>query len=148
MRTLLMIALSALGTTACWLTPAQQREETLVREARAMNDDLRWERYEQVSKSMPPEDGRLFLHRANAVAEELVMGDSDVESITFGVPSTTAVVVAKLSWYYKRDGVVKSTTVEQRWKQEGGLWVLVKQRRLRGERFPLVTEPVAPAPEP
>jgi hypothetical protein len=140
------IALPGLIFAACLMTPGQQREETLVREARMFNDDLRWSRYEQMVKAMPADEGPLFLGRANAVGEDLDFGDNDVVSITFGSPSETAVVVVKIDWFYKRDLVVRSTTLEQRWRFEDGRWSMIKQRRLRGDRFPLVTEPVAPPP--
>jgi hypothetical protein len=148
-RTGLLAVPIALFVGACLLSPVQQREETLVREARMFNDDLRWARYEELAKAMPPEEGPLFLGRVGAVGEDLALGDSDVVSITFGTPSETAVVVAKIEWYYKRDLVVKSTTLEQRWQLKSGRWSMVKQRRIRGDRFPLVTEPLAtgaPAP--
>ncbi len=133
-----------IATAACVITPAQRREETLAREAHMFNDDLRWSRYEQAVRSLPPDEAPLFMGRVNAVGEELTWGDSDVVSITFGVPSETAVVVVKVDWYYRRDQIVKSTTLEQRWQFTDGRWSMIKQRRLRGDRFPLVTEPVTP----
>ncbi len=145
----LAIALASavtLSLAACMITPAQRREETLARETHMFNDDLRWSRYEQAAKALPADEIPLFLGRANLIGEELVWGDSDVVSITFGTPSTTAVSVVKVDWYYRRDQIVKSTTLEQRWQFADEHWTMIKQRRLRGERFPLVTEPVAAIP--
>ena len=52
-------------------------------------------------------------------------------------------MVAKFEWYHKRDPRVRATTVEQRWEHRDGDWRVVKLRRTRGERFGLVTEPIA-----
>ena len=48
----------------------------------------------------------------------------------------------KLEWYNKSDPSVRQATLQQRWELRGGRWMMMKQRRLRGDRFPLVPEPV------
>ena len=146
MRLLALFAVVALNA-ACAMTPAQRREENLVREARTFNDDLRWQRYEQLSESLPPEEARLLQSRAEAMGDDLAMADYDVTSITFAPGSEAANVVVKFSWYSKRATTLHETTVDQRWEYQSGRWVLVKQRRARGERFPLIPEP-APPPAP
>ncbi len=142
-RFVLAVSLAA-ATAGCMMTPAQRREETLVRESAMFNDDLRWSRFEQAARSLPADEAPLFLGRANSVVDELSFGDCDIQNVSFGTPSETATLVVKIDWYYKRDQIVKSTTLEQRWKMVEGRWTMIKQRRLRGDRFPLVTEPVAP----
>ncbi len=133
----------ALLLGAC-LTPTQRREESLVREARMFNDDLRWGRYEQLVLSLPREDAQLMLARASAVGDDLVLADYEVLSITFGRASESATVIAKVEWYTRRTPTVRSTTLEQRWEQRSGKWLCIGLRRQRGERFPLVPEPIAP----
>lgn len=130
----------AFGSAGC-LTPAQRREDALVRMARDLNDDLRWGRWSAVAQVLPPEEARGFLSRANAIGEELVMADYEVTAIDFGTPSDTATSQVKLDWYTQREPTVKKTTIEQRWKYKGGTWVLIEQRRTKGERFPLLLEP-------
>jgi hypothetical protein len=142
-RALLLLALGG-----C-MTPGQRREDTLIREARMFNDDLRWARWEQVTASLPPDEGRLFLDRAHAVGDDLVMADFEVTSITFAPRSEAATVAVSLQWYTRRASIVHSTALEQRWEFRDGRWLVAKQRRVRGDRFPLVPEPVAPpAPPP
>jgi hypothetical protein len=135
------------GVLVCWacITPAQRREDTLVREARMFNDDLRWTRWESMTAAMPKEDAAAFLGRVSAVEKEIELADYEVTSITFGPRSETATVAVKLDWFWRRDMLLKSTHLEQAWEQRNGRWTMVKQRRTRGERFPLVTEP-QPAP--
>lgn len=134
-------ALAVLLGAAC-LTPTQRREETLVREARMFNDDLRWGRYEQLTASLPREEAQALLARVDAVAEDLVMADYEVTSITFHTGSEAATSMVKLDWYTRARPTLRSTTLEQRWEYKNGKWVCVKQRRVRGDRFPLVIEPL------
>jgi hypothetical protein len=141
------VAALALLLGACF-TPTQRREEALVREARQLNDDLRWARYDAVVRALADEEAASFARRASAVGEELVLADSEVTSIRFGTPSETATSVVALDWYTKRDPVVRKTTLEQDWRFRDGRWLVIKQRRVRGERFPLVSEPAAAAPGP
>jgi hypothetical protein len=128
---------------AC-MTPTQRREDTLIREARTFNDDLRWARYDQLTASLPPEEAPLFMARANAVGDDLVLADYEVTSITFAPDSEKATVGVSIQWYTRRASIVHSTTLEQRWELRNGRWLVAKQRRVRGDRFPLVPEPAAP----
>lgn len=131
---------------ACMMTPNQQREDTLIREARTFNDDLRWARYDQISASLPRDEAPLFLARANAVGDDLVMADFEVTSINFGPRSETATVGVSLQWYTRRASILHSTSIEQRWELRAGRWLMAKQRRVRGDRFPLVLEPMTAPP--
>ncbi len=127
-------------------TPAQRREEMLTREARMFDDDFRWGRWEHVAPVMSPEEGQLFAKRAEEVRDEFIIADSDFQSLKFGSPSDQATATVKLDWYWKRDMVVHQTVIEQTWEYREGRWLCSKLRRLRGDRFPMVTEPVKPPP--
>lgn len=146
LQALVLLMASGVLAAAC-LTPGQRREDTLLRNARFYNDDVRWGRYEKAAEALPAEDAARFLERARFVAEDLVMGDSEVLSVKFGNPSDTAVTEVKVEWYGKRDTTVRSATIEQSWEFRAGRWVLVKERRVRGDRFPLVLEPASPSAE-
>lgn len=83
------------------------------------------------------------------VDEDLVMADYEVTTIKFLSGSQAATVDVKLEWYTKTEPSVRRATLQQRWEHRGGRWMMIKQRRVRGDRFPLVPEPVAaPAAEP
>ncbi|MBN2575460.1 MAG: hypothetical protein JXP73_12925 [Deltaproteobacteria bacterium] len=132
------------GVLGCF-TPTQRREEDLVQNARLWNDDFRWGRWDIVGQSMTAEENALFQERRNLVDEDLVIADYEVTAIRFHKGSQTATVDVKLEWYRKSDPSVRHATLQQRWEHRGGRWMMIKQRRVRGERFPLVPEP---APEP
>jgi hypothetical protein len=111
------------------------------------NDDLRWARWDSMGTSMPAEDKRLLLERVDLVANDLVMCDYEVKSVHFDTGSSGASVTVAIEWYLKNDPSLRKATLEQKWESRNGRWMMTKQRRSHGDRFPLVTEPVAkPAP--
>lgn len=140
------LALLGLALAGCF-SAAQRREEDLMRDARIFNDDLRWARWESMGTSMPAEDKRLLLERVDLVANDLVMCDYEVKSVHFDTGSSGASVTVAIEWYLKNDPSLRKATLEQKWESRNGRWMMTKQRRSHGDRFPLVTEPVAkPAP--
>ncbi len=138
----LVLAATVAATAGCMGT-SQRREDTLVRLARMFNDDWRWARWDAMTTAMTSEDAATFRQRVQNIEDELVLTDYEVTSVTFATGSETATVVTKFEWYYKRDPRVRATTVEQRWEHRSGDWRVVGLRRTRGERFGLVTEPIA-----
>jgi hypothetical protein len=134
---------AALIAGGCMMGATQQREENLVRTARLFNDDLRWARYEQMTGSMPVDEARAFTKRVELVRDELVIADFEVTSITFAQGSDKATVTVALEWYTKREPTVRATTLEETWEHRPAGWMMVKQRRTRGDRFPLTPEALA-----
>jgi hypothetical protein len=128
---------SALGC----MTPSQRREDDLVRDARMFNDDFRWGRWDILGQSMTPEENALFQARKDLVDTDLVIVDYEVTAVRFMEHSEAATVDVKLEWYKKSDPSVRQATLQQRWELRGGRWMMIKQRRARGDRFPLVPEP-------
>jgi hypothetical protein len=134
-----LMAVVLLSSFAC-VTPAAQKRQTFTRIARTFNDDLRWARYESAASQMQPQEAMLFLRRVDLVEDELVVGDIEVTNVVFDDEKEQATSTAKLQWYTKRDPIVRQTVLTQLWDSSAGGWLLLEQRRLRGERFPLVTE--------
>jgi hypothetical protein len=135
------------GMLGC-MTPTQRREDDLIRDARMFNDDFRWGRWEVLGQSMTPEENILFQARKNLVDTDLVIVDYEVVGVHFMDRSEAATVDVKLEWYKKSDPSVRQATLQQRWELRGGRWMMIKQRRARGDRFPLVPEPVTEKPAP
>ena len=138
----LRLAFLALALLGC-LSATQRREDDLIRDARMFNDDLRWARWDQMGATMPPDEKRFFLARVELVGTDLVMCDFEVKSVNFDTGSNAATVSAYVEWYMKTDPNVRHVTLEQRWESRNGRWLMVKQRRSHGDRFPLVTEPLS-----
>jgi hypothetical protein len=138
----LLLVVSALGC----MTPTQRREDDLMHDARMWNDDFRWGRWDIVGQTMTAEENKLFQERKNLVDEDLVIVDYEVLAIHFLQQSEAATVDVKLQWYKKAEETVRHATLQQRWERRAGRWMMIKQRRVRGDRFPLVPEPVEEKP--
>jgi hypothetical protein len=136
-----LLAGAALG---CF-TPAQRREDSLVRVAREFNDGVRWRRNQDVVAHLTAEEGERFVARARAVGEDVEVADQEVSSIRFLEGGQSAVVTVDLTWINTRRALVHKTVVAQQWRLQDGRWVCAEQRRVHGERFPLVPEPAAAA---
>ncbi len=147
-RSLAVLAL-LLAAAGC-VTPTQRREEDLMLNARMWNDDFRWGRWDIVGQSMTPDENELFQERRREVDEDLVIVDYEVTSVRFLQQSQAATVEVNLEWYRKTDPSVRRAALQQRWEHRNGRWMMIKQRRIRGDRFPLVPEPARPdaAPSP
>jgi hypothetical protein len=134
------LALLGLALAGC-LSASQRRQDDLMRDARMFNDDLRWARWDQMGSAMQAEDRRLLLERVDLVGSDLVICDYEVKNVHFDAGSSAATVTVFVEWYSKADPSVRNTTIEQRWESRDGRWLMIKQRRSHGARFPLVTEP-------
>jgi hypothetical protein len=136
---------STLALLACALgcmTPTQRREDDLTHDARMWNDDFRWARWDIVGQSLTPDENALFQERRNLVGDDLVIADYEVTAVHFMEHSHAATVDVTLQWYKKSDPTVRQSTLQQRWEHRAGRWLMIRQRRTRGDRFPLVPEPV------
>ena len=140
-RTFALSLLLVAGVLSC-MTGTQRREDDLVQNARLWNDDFRWGRWDIVGQSMTAEENKLFQERKNLIEADLVIVDYEVTSIHFLQQSEAATVEVKLEWYRKAEETVRHATLQQRWERRSGRWLMIKQRRVRGDRFPLVPEPV------
>jgi outer membrane murein-binding lipoprotein Lpp len=135
-----LAALTAATLSAGCMTPAQEKQDNLLRNSRELNNDIRWARYDTAAAHFEAAEGLRFLGRADLVAEELIIADHEMTSIKFDEPPVKAKTVAQFEWYMKNDLVIHKTLVEQSWELMSGTWRITSQRRLRGQRFPLVPE--------
>ena len=143
-----MVATLLLGVVAlafACATPAENRREGLVKSAREYNDGLRWRRYQDVTPHLAADEAQAFLVRAGALGDDFQMADQEVSSIRFENDGLRAAVTVQFTWYSQRRGLVRSTVVSQDWRYGEGRWLCAAQRRLSGDRFPLVPEPLAAA---
>ncbi|MGD0836573.1 MAG: hypothetical protein ABSB49_08020 [Polyangia bacterium] len=145
-----LLALLVLVQVGACFAPAQRREDDLLQEARAWNDDLRWARWDVLGQALTPEENARMQERRDLIAKELVIADNEVTAVHFQPGSRGAAVSVTLDWYKKSEAVLRQTTLEQQWELRAGHWIMIKQKRTRGDRFPLVPEPVekqrAPSP--
>ncbi len=126
------------------MTPGQRREESLQRVAHEFNDGVRWGRDDQVLRCLPPDEARLMRARRADLGDDFVVADHEVTSIMVAAGADKATVIAEFSWFNQRQGVVKKSTIEQKWEFLDAHWVVTSQRRVSGEHFPLVPEHQGP----
>jgi hypothetical protein len=134
------VAVAAAAVAAACMSPGQRREESLQRLAHEFNDGVRWNRDDQVVPCLPPGEARLMRARRADLGDDFVVADHEVTSIMMAAGAEKATVVAVFSWFNQRQGVVKKSTIEQKWEFLDAHWVVTSQRRVSGERFPLVPE--------
>lgn len=132
------VAVSAAGCMG--MAPNQRREAGLTKAAREFNDDLRWGRYEHVVPYLSKEESRALLVRKADLGDDFAVADNELTMIEFQPGSQKATVVADFTWYNQRRALVKKSTIEQTWEWTEGRWKVTDQRRVRGDRFPLVPE--------
>lgn len=144
------LILGALALAFSCATPGENRRDALVKIAREYNDGLRWRRYQDVTPHLAADEAQAFLARTGALGEDFQMADQEVSSIRFEDDGLGAAVTVEFTWYSQRRGLVRRAVIRQDWRYGGGRWLCATQRRLSGDRFPLVPEPlaVAGAPEP
>ncbi|MES1171836.1 MAG: hypothetical protein ABUL77_01255 [Bacteroidota bacterium] len=127
------------------LTPSQNRQDTLVRITHEYNNGLRWGRYQDVTPHLAADEAERFMARAGALGDDFEMADDEVSSVEFKDGGTRADVLVDFTWYNQRRALVRKTRVGQDWRFTDGRWVCVAQRRVRGDRFPLIAEGPAPS---
>jgi hypothetical protein len=134
------LAAAALAASAGCMSPAQRREESLQKTAREFNDGLRWGRDDQVFRSLPAAEARLMQARRADLGDDFVVADHEVTSVMTVPGAEKATVVAEFSWFNQRRGVVQKSRIEEKWEWLDGRWLVTSQRRVGGDRFPLVPE--------
>jgi hypothetical protein len=144
-RAIMIVASVLLSLGGACLTPAQNRQDALVRITHQYNDGLRWGRYQDVTPHLAADEAARFMARTGTLADDFEMADNEVTSINFQDGGTRAEVTVAFTWYNQRRSLVRRTVVGQDWRFVDGRWICAAQRRLRGDRFPLVPEPIAQA---
>lgn len=139
---LAVVPIVLLAVPAC-VTPSQNRREALVRIAHQYNDGLRWGRYQDVVAHLAPEEAERFLSRTGVLAEDFEMADNEVSGINFLDGGTRAQVTVDFTWYNQRRSLLRKTVVGQDWRFRDGRWICAAQRRVRGDRFPLIPDAIA-----
>jgi hypothetical protein len=135
---LLWFAMAACGAT--------QKAEPLDQGIYRYNDSVRWQRLEQAAQYIPPAERAAFFDERVELEDELRISMYDIRRVELAEDESQAVVYVEYEWYLDSRGTVHKTTSRQHWEQHGKRWLLVEERRERGEPMPGLAEPVL-APE-
>jgi len=138
----------ATASGAC-ITPAHNRQEALLRTVHEYNDGVRWKKYERVMGLLSPEEARRFATRTGTFGDDYEMADEEVVAIEpTDEDGKKAKVTVAFSWYDRRLSLLRKAVIVEDWSFTDGRWLCERQRRLRGDGFPLVPEAVSRPPEP
>jgi hypothetical protein len=132
--------LGGLALCASCIAPAQRRQDSLLKTAREFNDGLRWGRDDGVTSCLTAVEAHNLQMRKTDLGDDFVMADQEVKSMQIAPGAEKATVIAEFTWFNQRDAVVQKSTIEEKWTWMEGRWMVTSQRRIRGDRFPLVPE--------
>lgn len=122
-----------------------QKAEPLDRGLHRYHDSLRWQRLSQAAQYIPPRQRGAFFDERMELEEDLRITMYDIRRVDIGETENHAIVYVEYTWYSDSEGTVHSTVAEQRWRRHGDQWLLLEERRSRGEPMPGLPEP-APKP--
>ncbi len=126
-----------------------KRNQDMLYDIRAYNEGLRWDKLPQSAIRIPPAERDAFLDEREQLQEELRIDDFDITRVkTEGETKERANVQIKWVWHMDREGIVKTTTSEQRWKRQGSRWLMLREVYLRGDEMPGLSEDEEEVEEP
>jgi hypothetical protein len=135
----------ALGA-ACSGTASSR--EKLADSLTLFTDAMRWQQWDTASNHVAPEARKAYLERHESLTDTIDVTDLEVTRRVAAADGNSMTVVITLSWMAKNDPVVKKTLIEQRWEPRRGTWLIVKERRLRGDPLPVPKRRKAPDSQP
>ena len=133
----LALIVPALGA-GCGAAP--KRGEELMDSVLTYNDGVRWGRFAAAASRVPPAERPDFVDERDELADDLHISEWDVVKVE-QVTEDQARVQIKYSWFLDSVGTVQHTQALQRWQRSGKAWVMVDERRVRGEEMPGLAEP-------
>ena len=134
MHRLALIGLVAVAVAPACSGSATSREQ-LADSLTLFTDAMRWQQWDTASNYVTPEARKAYLEAHERLADQIDVTDLEVTRRVMAADNKSMSVVITLSWLAKNDPVVKKTVLEQRWEPRR-TWVIVKERRLRGDPLP------------
>jgi hypothetical protein len=144
MRETILVALLGVCASACAGSP--KRASLLIDDVRGYNDGIRWQNQAQAAVRIPPAEREPFFDEREEVEEDLRISDYELTRMHTSSRGQRALVHVKWTWHLDSRGVVHTTTTAQKWRLYGKRWLMIDEKRLRGEPMPGMAEPPEPAP--
>jgi len=132
-------ALAALALAAACAS-APRSGEDLLESVRTYHEGVRWQRFPVAAGRVPPAQRDDFLQERDQLSEDLRITDYEVLRVR-STSEGRAEVEVKWTWFLDSDGRVKETRAVEHWERHGKVWLLVDERRARGETMPGLAEP-------
>jgi hypothetical protein len=132
---LVLVAVLA-GALGAGCSGGASSKEKLADSLTLLTDAMRWQQWDTASTYVAPEARKAYLEAHENLSDQIDVTDLEVTRRVAAVDGNSVTVVVTLSWLAKNDPVVKKTIIEQRWEPRRGSWLIVKERRLRGDPLP------------
>lgn len=130
-------AIALLALAGCGAAP--KKGEDLMESVMTYNEGVRWDRLTAAASRVPPAEREDFVDERDELSEELEITDWEVKRVT-DKGSDAAFVHVKYTWYKSDEGIVHETHAKQSWERKGKAWLIVDERRTRGEEMPGLAE--------
>lgn len=140
---LALLAAAAIGLVAVSGCFGYSTRDRVTFAAREYNEDVRWGRYDQAVSHIPQDRRERFLDQHKNFEDELEIADYDLTGIDIDQSGKRPKVTAHVdyTWTLKSTGLVEKTSTVQTWEEQGGVWVLAHEERVRGRPLALFDEP-------
>jgi hypothetical protein len=135
-----IVSLLVAGVAACG--GGQKPADDLIFDVRGYQEGLRWRRYEDSAARLKPSVRESFLDQREELDDELRVDDYEIIRVKLaakggkGGKREKATVLVKVTWHLDSVGIVNDTTVEQSWERHKAGWILVGEKRRRGDEMP------------
>ena len=133
-----VLRLALIGLIAVAIAPTcsgAPNKDELADSLTLFTDAMRWQQWDNAAIHVAPEARKAYLEAHERLADTIDITDLEVNRRVLAPDGKSMSVVITLSWLAKNDPVMKKTVLEQRWEPRRS-WVIVKERRLRGDPLP------------
>jgi hypothetical protein len=111
---------------------------------RDYNDGVRWDMLERAAGHLPQTARSRFYERHKNLEDDLEIADYEIVSLELDKSDkkmNRATCRVQYTWTLKNVGLVRKTTTEQKWEEQGSSWVMVAETRKKGSPLTLFDEP-------
>jgi len=135
-----ILALLCSGAFACGGVP--KAGEPLIESVTTYNDGVRWDRLAVAASRVPVAEREDFIDERDELDDTVKITDWEIKRVSDDAPGHARVHV-KYTWYAVDEGIVRHTQAVQSWERHGKAWLIVDERRTRGDTMPGLAEPEA-----
>ena len=133
----ILAAIAIVAFAGCAAAP--KKGEDLMESVMTYNEGVRWDRLTAAASRVPPAEREDFVDERDELSEDLEITDWEVKRVT-DRSDHQAYVHVKYTWYKSDEGIVHETHAKQSWERKGKAWLIVDERRTRGEEMPGLAE--------
>jgi hypothetical protein len=108
---------------------------------RAYNDGIRWRAPGTAAAHIPVGERADFLEERADIDEDLRIADYEILRVGMNRDLDKATLSVEYQWHLDSRGIVYKTVTRQSWERNDDQWIMVEEKRVRGEPMPGVPEP-------